>query len=90
MGLRQREPKSTNGGPPSPAASSSNGAAADPRHRMNGASSGALATDRSHLLRRTPRSAYFDHAEDTGGIRLRRERRLNAPFSAIPTLARRR
>ncbi|HUG39699.1 MAG TPA: hypothetical protein VMM12_04405 [Longimicrobiales bacterium] len=46
--------------------------------------------DRSHLLRRAPRSTYFDseEEEEEDGIRLRRQRRLNSSFSEIPPLAR--
>lgn len=46
------------------------------------------AEDRSHLLRRTPRSTLFDHDGQEDGIRLRRQRRVNASFSGIPALAR--
>lgn len=41
--------------------------------------------DRSHLLRRTHRA---EQTQDDTGIRLRRERRVNGPFSAVPSLAR--
>lgn len=45
--------------------------------------------DRSHLLRRTPRSlSATDSYDGNGGVRLRRERRVNAPFSGIPALSR--
>lgn len=45
--------------------------------------------DRSHLLRRTHRSLFVTDVEEAnGGVRLRRERRVNATFSGIPALSR--
>ena len=45
--------------------------------------------DRSHLLRRTPRSLYFgENDAETNGIRIRRARRVNGSFSGIPALSR--
>ena len=45
--------------------------------------------DRSHLLRRHTRYPFQVEDEEVEAIRLRRERRVSAPFSAIPPLARR-
>jgi hypothetical protein len=48
-----------------------------------------LPQDRSHLLRRSSRPVFhLEDQETEGTIRIRRERRVNAPFSAIPALAR--
>lgn len=44
--------------------------------------------DRSHLLRRTPRSLFVTEPQDGNGVRLRRERRVNATFRGIPALSR--
>lgn len=44
--------------------------------------------DRSHLLRRTPRSLFTTDLQDGNGVRLRRERRVNAMFRGIPALSR--
>lgn len=45
--------------------------------------------DRSHLLRRTPRSLFTTDPENGNGVvRLRRERRVNAAFRGIPALSR--
>lgn len=71
---------------------SSNGAPPRPRSNAGGGAGtsgdGLQLQDRSHLLRRTPRSTFFGEDEFEDGIRIRRARRVNASFSEIPPLAR--
>lgn len=55
----------------------------------DGAAGQPPAEDRSHLLRRTPRSLHLRQDDDTDdGIRLRRRRRTGGSFSGIPGLSR--
>lgn len=85
----QSRPRPANGAPPPV---SPNGGAIDGAAPPGiGETRLAAPESRSHLLRRTPRVHYFiDENEERDGIRIRRERRVNGSFSAIPTLARKR
>lgn len=61
-----------------------------PRVAANGVAGGPLytGTDRRYLLRRASRFPFPELQEEVDGIRIRRERRVNGPFTAIPPLSR--
>ena len=68
---------------------SRNGSRAEARPAYAAAAGELRPEDRSHLLRRTARSlCATESGNGDGGVRLRRGRRVNASFKAIPALSR--
>lgn len=61
-----------------------------PRVAANGVAGGPMYTakDRRYLLRRASRFPFPELQEEADGIRIRKGRRVNGPFSAIPPLSR--